>query len=72
MSEKRKAELSSPKVAEVSVCVHVRSSQTLLMGTKTGSHDFYVLQSIIFLWSFLQLLKNESFFGSRTGQNTEI
>lgn len=72
VSEKRKAELSSPKVAEVSVCAHVRSSKTLLMDTKTESHDFYVLQSIIFLLSFLQLFKIESFFGSRTEQNTEI
>lgn len=72
MSEKRKAELSSPNVAEVSVCVYVRSSKTLLMDTKTGSHDFYVLQSIIFLLSFLRLFKNESFFSSRTGQSTEI
>lgn len=72
MSEKRKAEFSSPKAAEVSLCAHVRSSKTLLMDTKTGSHDFYVLQSIVFLLSFLQLFKNESFFGSRTGQNTEI
>lgn len=45
------------------------------------SHDVYVLKSIsaspaaeiTFLWNFKQLFKkNESFLGSRTGQNTDI